>query len=71
MRYASPGDTTSTSDDCRALQRACLDSQRQAEAAVKELRAKRTAYELVHTDWLATQEELKAHRHVLSRLDAM
>ncbi|KAL3138922.1 hypothetical protein ABBQ32_005739 [Trebouxia sp. C0010 RCD-2024] len=55
----------------RALASAYHNSQRQAGAAVKELRAKRTAYELVHADWLASQEELKAHRHVLSRLDAM
>ena len=53
------------------LESVCHDSQRQSEEAAKELKARRTAYELVHTDWLASQEELKAHRHVLSRLDMM
>ena len=65
------GGTGQTSCECRAFESACHDSQRQCEEAVKELKAKRTAYELVHTDWLASQEELKAHRHVLARLDMM
>lgn len=60
-----------TSCECRALESAYHDSERQSEEAVKDLKAKRTAYEVLHTDWLATQEELKVHRHVLSRLDMM
>jgi len=41
-------------------------------AANTELKAKRTAYDLLHTDWLASQQDLKAHRHVLlARLDTM
>ena len=40
-------------------------------AANTELKARRTAYDLLHTDWLASQHELKAHRHVLARLDTM
>ncbi len=40
-------------------------------AAHTELKAKHTAYDLLHTDWLASQQDLKAHRHVLARLDTM
>ena len=65
------GGAAQTPCECRGLESAYHDSQRQSEEAVKELKAKRTAYELVHTDWMASQEELKAHRHVLSRLDTM
>ena len=40
-------------------------------AANTELKAKRTAYDLLHTDWLASQQDLKAHCHVLARLNTM
>ena len=56
---------------CRDAESARDDSSAKLEAASTELKARRTAYELLHTDWLASQEELKAHRHVLSRLNTM
>jgi hypothetical protein len=40
-------------------------------AANTELKARRTAHDLLHTDWLASQQDLKVHRHVLARLDTM
>lgn len=47
------------------------DSHARYEGASTELKARRTAYELLHTDWLASQGDLKAHRHVLTRLNTM
>ena len=56
---------------CRTAEAGRDDSNAKLVAASTELRARRTAYELLHTDWLASQEDLKAHRHVLARLDSM
>lgn len=47
------------------------DSHARYEDASTELKARRTAHELLHTDWLASQGDLKAHRHVLARLNTM
>ena len=56
---------------CRTAEAARDDNNAKLVAASTELRARRTAYELLHTDWLASQEDLKAHRQVLARLDNM
>ena len=56
---------------CRTAETARDNSSAQLVAASTELRARRTAYELLHTDWRASQQDLKAHRHVLARLDTM
>jgi len=55
----------------RSAESARDDNSAQLVAANTELKAKRTAYDLLHTDWLASQQDLKAHRHVLARLNTM
>ena len=56
---------------CRSAESARDDNSTKLVAANTELKARRTAYDVLHTDWLASQQDLKAHRHVLARLDIM
>ena len=56
---------------CRVRESAHVDSQAKYEAVVKQLNGSRTAYELLHTDWLAIRTELETHRYVMSRSSAM
>ncbi|DBB02647.1 TPA: hypothetical protein ACH3X3_011615 [Trebouxia sp. C0006] len=56
---------------CLSAESARDDNSAKLEAANTELKARRTAYDVLHTDWLASQQDLKAHRHVLARLDTM
>ncbi|DBA83749.1 TPA: hypothetical protein ACH3X1_006280 [Trebouxia sp. C0004] len=56
---------------CLGAESARDDNSAKLVAANTELKARRTAHDLLHTDWLASQQDLKAHRRVLARLDAM
>ncbi|DBA72088.1 TPA: hypothetical protein ACH3X2_010813 [Trebouxia sp. C0005] len=56
---------------CLSAESARDDNSAKLMAAHTELKARCTAYDLLHVDWLASQQDLKSHRHVLGRLDTM